>query len=578
MMYEMRALITFFAAFCRVSLSEDFGGSAFDRYDERLLFKPLPDGQVYAHFEFSTVFDEHINDVFWVDHFNLFPLAIGKFLANAKVQEMHFSLAKGFWKNSAWGYNARDAPNGAELTVYFQSFQDNPQKAWRDVTSVLSGHFCASLNFIDKAATVQPVYSFKPEGVLQNGSMRNDLLFYAALPHEALCTENLTPWKKLLPCFDKAGLASLLNARHIFNSHFVSLALDLKPICVNSDCYRTSISITQTISLIFNPPVVFDGKKSWSFIKFFGTPIKEVCQLASESTVLIDITQNDTSNPLTFTTPPSGLVVKKFGEKERKFATFDLKSIISEYKQQNMSKFNIVSLYKKNHVYASTTNPPPVFASRYITGYGVSQGGITCDIYNKLDKSVQIVYFDIIPWYLRIYVHTLKITVANKEIKPDTFYYKPAKDRSQPHHIEMLLTLLPNSVTTIHFDFDRQYLKWTEYPPDANHGVYVNSAVISLKLPTAQNMTVFSETSSSDFFLRIHTQSLLVSLATPDFSMPYNVICLVSTVVSLAFGPIHNLTTRKPQIPKSDEESKKQSLLNRIKNFFQNKKSHEKSD
>lgn len=35
----------------------------------------------------------------------------------------------------------------------------------------------------------------------------------ALLPHEAVCTENLTPWLRLLPCGDQAGLASLLRHR-----------------------------------------------------------------------------------------------------------------------------------------------------------------------------------------------------------------------------------------------------------------------------------------------------------------------------------------------------------------------------
>ena len=50
---------------------------------------------------------------------------------------------------------------------------------------------------------------------------------------------------------------------------------------------------------------------------------------------------------------------------------------------------------------------------------------------------------------------------------------------------------------------------------------------------------------SSEFFLRLHTESLLVTLPTPDFSMPYNVICLTCTVVAIMFGSIHNLTTRR---------------------------------
>jgi len=43
----------------------------------------------------------------------------------------------------------------------------------------------------------------------------------------------------------------------------------------------------------------------------------------------------------------------------------------------------------------------------------------------------------------------------------------------------------------------------------------------------------------------LRTPSLLLSLPTPDFSMPYNVIILSSTVIALAFGSIFNLLVRR---------------------------------
>jgi phosphatidylinositol glycan class T len=43
----------------------------------------------------------------------------------------------------------------------------------------------------------------------------------------------------------------------------------------------------------------------------------------------------------------------------------------------------------------------------------------------------------------------------------------------------------------------------------------------------------------------LRTTSLLLSLPTPDFSMPYNVIILSSTVIALAFGSVFNLLVRK---------------------------------
>jgi phosphatidylinositol glycan class T len=65
--------------------------------------------------------------------------------------------------------------------------------------------------------------------------------------------------------------------------------------------------------------------------------------------------------------------------------------------------------------------------------------------------------------------------------------------------------------------------------------------------------------------LRIHTEHLLVTLPTPDFSMPYNVICLACTVVAIAFGSIHNLTTRRfiVQDPKNQK-----GIVAKIKRLF----------
>merc|ERR1712083_774674 len=62
--------------------------------------------------------------------------------------------------------------------------------------------------------------------------------------------------------------------------------------------------------------------------------------------------------------------------------------------------------------------------------------------------------------------------------------------------------------------------------------------------------------------LRIYTQTLLVSLPTPDFSMPYNVICLACTVAALAFGPIHNITTKTLVLVQPGQEEK--GLLGKI--------------
>lgn len=59
---------------------------------------------------------------FLANHFNLFPLSIGKLISQHQIQELHFSLTKGLWKHSRWGYPLRDASPGAELYAWFNPF------------------------------------------------------------------------------------------------------------------------------------------------------------------------------------------------------------------------------------------------------------------------------------------------------------------------------------------------------------------------------------------------------------------------------------------------------------------------
>ena len=79
----------------------------------------------------------------------------------------------------------------------------------------------------------------------------------------------------------------------------------------------------------------------------------------------------------------------------------------------------------------------------------------------------------------------------------------------------------------------------------------------------------FSSEDKKTFFLRLHTESLLVTLPTPDFSMPYNVICLACTVIAIAFGSIHNLSTKRFVILEKEEDV---GFLTKLKSKFFKKK------
>lgn len=84
------------------------------------------------------------------------------------------------------------------MTYFFFS---NADENWKGLSSRLSGLTCASLNFLDKSTSIEPIYAFRPHATIQKPAKSKNLFIRVGhLPRENICTENLTPWTKLLPC------------------------------------------------------------------------------------------------------------------------------------------------------------------------------------------------------------------------------------------------------------------------------------------------------------------------------------------------------------------------------------------
>lgn len=366
-----------------------------------------------------------------------------------------------------------------------------------------------------------------------------------------VCTENLTPWKKLLPCDSKSGLASLLNSGYIHNTRYHSIALHLRPICRDSTCQFLSLELQQSVSLVYDYLLL--GNKDWSLKKLFGQGVSKNCPLASRSEIFVDTTSSSTHS-FELSPPPQEVVTSFRGGQESTFA---------KYKVPN-SFFFLSANYKESQSIALLP-PPPLHANQYLTGYGQERGGIVTKIFNNHWGDLDVVILQNIPWYVPVYLHSLKVVTDGMKAKPVSLRYIPGRQRERAYYLEILLKLPPRSSTSISIDFDYVFLKWQEYPPDANHGFYIGSAIVSTNLPLARNFTGLPQDGStladsfnasrSGYLVQVRTETMVITLPTPDFSMPYNVICLACTVVALAFGPLHNITTRRLALkPKQKEK------------------------
>lgn len=122
---------------------------------------------------------------------------------------------------------------------------------WIILNHALSGLFCASLNFIDSTRTTRPARTFNPTGDYQAFSQSNLHLLHGALPREVVCTENLTPFLKLLPCKGKAGISSLLDGHKLFDASWQSMAIDVRPI-FPKDGSESIIEMEQTVDMVLD--------------------------------------------------------------------------------------------------------------------------------------------------------------------------------------------------------------------------------------------------------------------------------------------------------------------------------------
>ncbi|OTB01890.1 hypothetical protein M426DRAFT_323114 [Hypoxylon sp. CI-4A] len=542
-------------------------------YYEQLILKPLPQSTVLASFNFrsNTTLSQ-----FEAHNFRYFPRSLGQILQHVGTRELHLRFSLGRWDAESWGARpwdgTKEGGTGVELWSWLDAETDEEtDRKWRSLTNALSGLFCASLNFIDETRTTRPVMSFQPEGDHPNSSLANMQLLHGVLPREVVCTENLTPFLKLLPCKGKAGISSLLDGHKLFDASWQSMAIDIRPICPSGE--ECVLQIEQTIDMVLDierskrprenpiprPPAGHDLKcnaskpyhsgdtcfptdyaegQEWALDQIFGKSIKGPCPLTDPDVPPVCV-QAPFSRDI-FTTAHS--------------TEFKNQNGVSRcYKIPSDPEFSMILPRMSREGENPRTDAdeivqpetPLLYAERTFTGHGYERGGVRTILTNPSpDTEVEFVYMESLPWFMRIYLHTLTThidgvsTPKNDVIKE--IYYRPALDRVRGTQLELRMRIPPASTVFLTYDFEKSILRYTEYPPDANRGFDVAAAVITI-LPSDSPDAPLARQKTSN----LRTTTLLLSLPTPDFSMPYNVIIFTSTAIALAFGGLYNILIRR---------------------------------
>ncbi|RKP07960.1 GPI transamidase component PIG-T [Thamnocephalis sphaerospora] len=496
-------------------------------FDEQLFLRPLDDNRVLAKFQFITQVDGEAASS--ADE-SLFPRAIAQIMEAYDVAELHLSLTLGTWMHDRWGYAiGQDAAgSGAELWARLKTNGESVDQRWRGLVQATGGLFCASLNFIDEASTLTPQLSF--QSTHDAGGKRNRWqteLRYGVLPRENVCTENLTPWIKQLPCQSKAGIATLLNTQHIYRSSYHSVALHVNYSNQLREIKQTAVSVLESVNVEGK-----QGRPRWSMYNSLERRVPGACPVARNSTIVVELPNN--MEPLLTRTSTRMEVT----DAAATTAIFDM-----------IAGADVGFHWENVRVFTGTL----WLAFAHALTWGISildgtgdHGKLVLEVENRLATSVDATLFQTTPWYMKLFLHSMQATLVDAQhSSPQTAsdaivqqLYLPSADRRRPTALEMKLRLPAESKLRLIISFDKSFLKYTEYPPDANRGFDVGPAVLTVD-------AVAEEANTSRIVgTRLYTEPFLLSLPTPDFSMPYNVITLTCTVVALFFGSMFNLLTR----------------------------------
>ncbi|KAF9076064.1 Gpi16 subunit GPI transamidase component [Rhodocollybia butyracea] len=508
-------LLLFNSVFCIKQAAEEF--------EENLSLKSLRDGRVTSSFSFKTLLRDAAprdprtlaldNDD--SQHYTLFPLTLGQILRQYAITELHLTLNAGKWNYESWGYPDESGVGvGAELWAWMADGSPSSiDERWQGLRNALAGLFCASLGSLDEQRTTSPRQSFPPQGDLPDWGLPHELR-HASHASEHVCTENLTPFLKLLPCKSLSGLATLLNPHRIFDADWHGIGLHVLWL-------PEGVEVRLNVQLVSDPlRISSTNKQDWSFHSLFDRKVDQACPIAKTSRVAVELPSSGF-----YRVHPEPLEIKD-GQ-----AYYNLK-IANE-------AWNIGTMWPTDFEYPlSKPNQAlvPFSVQRSLRGSTQDRGELSIVVTNHQQNTLQLRYLETMPWIIQFYLHTIRVHsdgVLKNDLISNISYVLPVA-HSRPATFESILTLPGGSNLTFTMNVAKAFLRYTEHPPDAQRGWDLPPAVFT---PLLQ--------SRDDSIGRIYTPSLLVDLATPDFSMPYNVIMFTCSVVAFIFGSVFNVLTRK---------------------------------
>jgi phosphatidylinositol glycan class T len=297
----------------------------------------------------------------------------------------------------------------------------------------------------------------------------------------------------------------------------------------------------------------------WSLSQAFGAQLAGACPLARTSRVYVQLPGGEAEGAAALQPPPAASALlqaagEQQGQQQQSLHSYELPA----------GRLDISMAAAQGQQGQQGQQQPLLQVSSYTTGSGNLHGGMVLELTRQpaaqgqaaasaasaaaaANATLPLCIHQVVPWYVRVWLHTLQLQLDGRPADLDALVTArrvvPAQDRRQQLELELCLQLpAATQQLLLTADFSKAFLTVFECPPDTHRGHDVPAATVTYPDATVSEPRALvcrggageaacAALAASPLLGRLLapraqqqcSQGLLVPLAAPDFSMPYNV-------------------------------------------------------
>ena len=542
---------------------------AAEGYSERLALRRLPappglpaERSALATFSFAAALNATGRAA--AQHAELFPVAMAQLMQAHRLSELRLSMSGGHWEEG-WG-GAALVPPGVALWISTPRAGGGgagAEEAWDGASAAVAGLFCpalAALRFEDTSAPA----------LFRGGiaGRAGEEVLHAAKPQEVMCHDHLRTFVRLLPCGSGGSdarnrlVSSLAHVLALANSRFLSVELVLRAAGAGG-AHARSYDMSLVVQAVLHGDAAGLQRPGSSFAEldgsFLSVPVQQAalpgCCLCRRDGVASSVMLHGGA-PAAFELQPHG------GGNDESFRTA-LASFWSAGAQQGAG------------------GVPRLDASVAQAANGYRGCSLVYELANPMPRPVLLVLRHTVPWALQLRLSSLRATLRAGDaahwqsttvpelgatrlgsgsaqthgatgllaalVHPSQSrgnggtaadWDASSSPRRSPTALELVLRLPPNCSALVSLAGDRSFLRFADFPPDAARGVDLPAPMAAYYLDAPDNTAVEWLQSAEPAGVVYAPVGLVLPIAWPDFSMPYNVICISCTLPMVVFGAV----------------------------------------